>query len=222
MAAQTLPDAFNALDPLRPVTPAQVGALFVSRPRSPVVKMKTHLQVSQRPSKLLFVGHRGAGKSSEMAYLSALLEDSFITIFTPLYDAYKTPFVTHTELIFAVYLSLLKWATNKGLADRGIVTQGWEALLEHIYEPLHRRLFGENIPSPVNPDVGITVRLNVLVTELEVKIGAESYTRNRIRELYDGRIAELLEHIQELSQLLEEKLKRRILLVVEDLDKLDL
>lgn len=225
MAGKTLSEAFNLLDPLRPVKPEQVPQLFVPRPHSPVEKIKAHLQMTvaeaNRPQKLLFVGHRGAGKSSELAYLSTLLKDEFWTVFTPLYDIYQSPSANHTEVIFAMYLALLASATKNEYLAKGVISVGWEKLLEHIYQPLRDLLFSRD-PIPADKEASITIKLSLLVAELETKIGAEAYTRSQVKEKFEGRIVDILDNIKQLTHLLEQKSSQRLLFIVEDLDKFDL
>ncbi len=221
MTAKTLKEAFNALNPRQKITPDRVDELFVSRHHSPVEDMQIQLEMTDTPLKLLFIGHRGAGKSSEMAYLSTLLEDDYLTIFVELYDVFKNRAVSHTEVIFAVMLRLLATATDESLIPHGVVSKTWDNLLESIYKPLRTYLFGpEEIPA--DKEASITLKLNVLVGELELKIGSESYTRSQVKEKFEGRMADLLEQVGHLSRLLEEALGRKLLLIVEDLDKLDL
>ncbi|GIK56168.1 MAG: hypothetical protein HND44_02060 [Chloroflexi bacterium] len=225
MAAKTLAEAFNLLDPLRPVTPEQVPQLFVQRPYSPVDRIKAHLQMTvaqaNRPQKLLFVGHRGAGKSSELAYLSTLLQDEFWSIFTPLYDVFQSPSVNHTEVIFAMYLAMLESATQEEFIAKGVVSEGWEKLMEHIYRPLRDFLFSRD-PIPADTETSITIKLSLLVAELETKIGTESFTRNQVKEKFEGRIVDILDNIKQLTHLLEQRSGKRLLFIVEDLDKFDL
>lgn len=221
MVAKTLRDAFNNFDPLRPLTPKQIPTLFVQRPHSPVKKMETHLRISDRPIKLLFVGHRGAGKSSEMAYLSTLLTNEYLTIFVPLYDIFRSAGMSYTELVFAITIRLLQQATDNQLVPRGVMNEVWEQLLERIYNPLRQQLFGAD-PIAADSQATFSLKLNVLVAELEAKIGTESYTRNQIKEKFEGRLAELLEQTGHLARLLEGKIGRKVLLIVEDMDKFDL
>ena len=221
MAAKTLQEAYNMLDPRQPVKPEQVAELFVKRPYSPVDRMKAQLQLSNRPLKLLFVGHRGAGKSSELAYLSTLLEEQFLSILIPLYDIFKSPTVNHIELVFAMTLRLLQQATDEALVPSGVVTDAWNKLLEDIYLPIRQLLFGAD-PIPSDKAASITIKLSLLAAELETKIGTESYTRNQVKEKFEGRIAELLDQIGHLSRLLEKRIGRKLILIVEDLDKFDM
>jgi hypothetical protein len=86
---------------------------------------------------------------------------------------------------------------------------------------MRQYLFGtEKIKA--DSETNFTLKLSFLVAELETKIGTESYTRNQVKEKFEGRIAEILDNIKQLARLLEQKLQKRILLIVEDLDKLDL
>lgn len=221
MPARTLEEAFNLLDPRQPIRPEDVPTLFVPRPYSPVKSLKAQLLLSRSHQKFLFVGHRGAGKSSEMAYLSTLVEDKFLTIFVPLYNIYQSPVVNHIELTFALALRLFQAATDEKIIPKGLITESWEQILEKIYRPLRQRLFG---PDPITSDsqTTFTAKLNLLVTELEVKIGTEAYTRAQVKEKFDGRTNELLNDIRLVSQEMERKLNRRLLVVVEDLDKFDI
>lgn len=218
--AKTLEDAFNTLDPRQPVQPAEVPILFVTRVDTPVRKMEAQLRISRRPLKLLFVGHRGAGKSSEMAYLTTLLDPLFLAVPVPLYDIFKSPAVDHTEVIFAITLRLLQMATNEKIIPPGLVTEVWEKLLSRSYDFLKERLFG---PEPIAADRegSITLKVSLLAAELETRIGTESYTRAQVKEKFAGRINELLERIEDVSRQMESKTGKKLLLVVEDLDKFD-
>lgn len=221
MVAQTLEDAYNVLDPRQPVRPEEVDRLFVPRPQSPVRKMATQLRVSDKPQKILFVGHRGAGKSSELAYLSTLLDEHFLDILIPLYDIFQSPAVSHTEVIFAMTLRLLHRATDEEVVPQGMVKDVWEKLLEEPYEALRQFLFGAQLPPPM-AERSVSVKLSVLAAELETKIGTEAFTRNKVRQAYEGRVAELLQLIGYLAKQLEQKDGKALLVIVEDLDKFDL
>ena len=220
MPAETLEDAYNALDPRRPITPEQVDRLFVTRPSSPVRKIEAQLELSDSRLKLLFVGHRGSGKSSEMAYLSTLLEANFLSVPVPLYDIFKSPAVSHTEVIFAMTLRLLVLATGEAVVARGVLNNVWEHFLEESYITLKRLIFGD-AHIEADRQQTVTLKLNVLAAELETKIGTESFTRSQVKEKFEGRVVDLLEQIDRVTHLLEEKIGRNLILIVEDLDKFD-
>lgn len=217
--AENLRDAFNLLNHREPVRPEQIPFLFVKRAKTPTNALRVRLQLSKKPQKILFVGHRGSGKSSELAYLKTLIDDEFLAIFIPIYDIFQAPVVTHTEIIFAMLVQLLKVATDENIVPAGVVTTAWEALLQNFLTPAWESLFGtQTLNKQTTPN--ISVKLSILVTELEAKIG-ESYTRNQVKEVFSGKIHDLLRNMNDLSRQLEQKTKRRLLLIVEGIDKLD-
>lgn len=220
LPAENLEDAFNALDPHRSIQPDEVDQLFVLRPYSPTKKLHTRLKISDRPQKLLFVGHRGAGKSSELAYLQTLLDRRFVPVVVPLYDIFQSPAVSHIELVFAMTLRLSQIATDEDIIPSGVVRDAWNKVFEEVFQPLWALLMGSQpIPGGKSPDV--SVKLSVLAAELEAKIGTESYSRNKVREQFEGQIADLLNRIKKLAELMEKEAHRRLLLIIEDLDKFD-
>lgn len=218
--ANTLAEAFNRLNPRRPVQPEEVPYLFVQRPYSPVADIRVNLQISKRPLKLLFIGHRGAGKSSELAFLSTLVGEQYLPLFIPLYDIFNTPNVNHIDIVFTVLLRLIRRAKEASLLSPGLITSAWEQLMGNIFNPLRNLLFGPE-PIPADKETTLTLKLSVLAAELEAKISSESYTRNQVKEKFEGRLTELLEQIKRLSELLEKGTQRRILVIMEDLDKFD-
>jgi len=170
--------------------------------------------------KLLFVGHRGAGKSSEMAYLASLIEDELVSVPVPLYNIFQSPAVSHAEVVLAMNLRLLRVATDDHVVPRGVVNEVWEGYLRDRYLGLKRWLFGET--SAADEGTGsVTVKLNAFAVELESRIGTESSTRQQVRERLQDRVSEMIRQIGDLVQQLSTKLGKRLLLVVEDLDKFD-
>ena len=221
MPAITLETAYNELDFNLPVTPGQIPTLFVERRMSPTQEIKADLTISRSPIKLLFVGHRGSGKSSELNYLTSLIEDKFLCIPVPLYDIFKTPAVSHIEVVFAMTLRLLAAASSEEILPTGLVNDVWTALFEDSFLFFKRALFGETI-IPADNQQTFTLKVNVLAAELETKIGTESYTRDQVKEKFAGRVSEMLEKLDNVARKLEKDTGKRLLLIVEDLDKFDL
>ena len=91
-------------------------------------------------------------------------------------------------------LRLLQQATDEALVPSGVVTDAWNKLLEDIYLPIRQLLFGAD-PIPSDKAASITIKLSLLAAELETKLVTESYTRNQVKEKFEGRIAELLDQI---------------------------
>jgi hypothetical protein len=221
MPAITLEDAFNTFDPLRPITVGQIPTLFVERDYAPTQELIAALTITRKNLKILFVGHRGSGKSSELTYLSTRL-DKYISVPVPLYDIFKGTSVNHVEVIFAMTLRLLEKATDSQVLPVGMVKEAWDGLFNDAYLFLKRYLFGEEVGIPADKQTTFGLKVNMLVTEVEARIGTEAYTRAQVKEKFEGRVNEMLEKMNDVARLLEKDTGKRLLLVVEDLDKFDL
>ena len=81
MKATDLRQALNFLDPERPLyAEDQLRDWFVARPASPIDDLAILLQETDDPQKVLFTGHRGSGKTTELAKLSQRLRDRFFIV----------------------------------------------------------------------------------------------------------------------------------------------
>lgn len=222
--ADNLEDAYLALDPRQPVQRHELDQLFVARPDSPTQKLQTALRLQSRQAsgpKVLFVGHRGAGKTTELNYLASQLEGEFVSVQVPAYDIYQKPDISHIELIYAMNLRLLQVATDESVVPRGVVTAGWEKLLESVYQPLKRTIFGEK-PIAADERPSVTLRVAVLAAELETKIGTEDLTRRQIKERYAGNVNELIKQFDEVAAKLKQVTGKNVLMMVDGLEKFDL
>lgn len=224
MKAKNLTSAFNALDPRAPITPDKVNTLFVERVGSPARKMELQLRHGDNPRKLLFIGHPGSGKSSELAFLSRLLRDKFVSVFAKLYQFYDGSNVMPAEVLHAILLRLANQVTE--LEDDGqdqaspIVISHLRNLYNAIKQTAKRDELTSPMPTRRTPEVA--ARLKAWIVEIEAKIKTEARTRTDVQEWLEGREHELIENINDLCQSIEQQKNKRLLLVVEELDKFNI
>lgn len=78
----------GALDPWREIRPDEVTALYVERPYGPHAGLATHLRLKSPATdvKVLLVGARGAGKSTELIKLAHEIRDDFCVVQLDLYS----------------------------------------------------------------------------------------------------------------------------------------
>lgn len=78
----------TALDPWREIQPSEVDALYASRPYAPHADLATHLRIKSPATdiKVLFVGARGTGKTTELTRLAHELRDDFCIVQTDLHS----------------------------------------------------------------------------------------------------------------------------------------
>jgi hypothetical protein len=221
MPAITLEDAYNEFDPRQPITRGQIETQFVERPFTQTAKLQALLTLTRKPTKLLFVGHRGSGKTSELTYLATRLDATHLTVPVPLLTIFRSPTISHTEVIFAILLRMLKVASDTEAVAPGLLQRAWDGLFDPVYQFLKLRLFGEGAMLPADKEASLTLRLNLLAGDIEARLGAESYTRDQVKERFAGLVGDLLDKISLITLLLEKDLRKKLLLVVEDLDKFD-
>ncbi len=76
MRANNLIQALNLFNPKKSLlTQEDLDNYFVARPKGSLIEMETYLRGVQEEVKILFTGHRGSGKSTELSKLTSLLTD---------------------------------------------------------------------------------------------------------------------------------------------------
>ena len=81
-----MPDAdvfrriLNTFIPNRPLQGQALEDYYVERPHAPLQPMKAYLRAADQHVKVLFGGHRGSGKSTELARLAEDLKDEFFVV----------------------------------------------------------------------------------------------------------------------------------------------
>ena len=119
MKATDLRGALNVLDPERPLeTDEDLRDLFVERPDSPIDELAMLLEGTDRPQKILFTGHRGSGKSTELARLSQRLRDEFFIVRYSVKSVLNLFDLTHVDVVLSLALELIKQATAKEVGIR--------------------------------------------------------------------------------------------------------
>ncbi|MDZ7346941.1 MAG: hypothetical protein ONA69_09140, partial [candidate division KSB1 bacterium] len=215
MKAQTLAKSIDVLDPDRALTTLQeLDAFFVERADSPIFEIADLLKNAvSSPAKILFTGQRGSGKSTEISKLCTILPEFFIVPFS-IKDRVNLFDISYVDVMLATATELIRKATEDHVTlDK--------SLLEDIYHWFRaERIFEETVEGSAKGN--ISASLNMLVVKLQTKFGTEASTRTTIRTRIEPRLSELIERINLIIAALETELKKRVLIIVEDLDKTDL
>lgn len=212
--ANSLKEALNSLDPEHALrTDAELGEFFITRPSSPLVEIRMLLQDTDRPQKFLFTGHRGTGKTTELARLAQSLRDDFFIVHYSVKSVLNLFDLTDVDVILSMGLELIARATRENLAIS-------PAVLSHIQNFTAQITRDTEVGSKDSAEV--TGELNAKVVRLQARLHSEDATRETIRKTLSGRLSDLLEQIDILSREVEKATRKRILVIVEDLDKADL
>jgi hypothetical protein len=213
--ASDLRRALNVLDPERSLeTNDELRDWFVSRPGTPLDDLTMLLENATGPQKVLFTGHRGSGKSTELAKLGQSgIADRFFVVRYSVKSVLNLFDLSHVDVLLSMGLQLIRRTTNQRIPVG-------DDVLEQFLK------FGKDISRDTEigetsrPELGLEV--NFLVGKLASKYAVEDATRNVAREKVSHRIGDLLESIDIVSRKVESRTEKRVLVIVEDLDKTDL
>lgn len=206
--------ALNVLDPKRALeTKEEIEHYFVQRAKSPLQKMRMLLEDSTAPQKILFTGHRGSGKSTELAKLRLDIAESFFVVHFSAENILNLFDLTYVDVVLALALELARRASEQGVEVARNVQ-------EFVFD------FAKDITKEVGMDIGLHPELgaefNLHIVKFVSKLRTEDVTREAVRTKVRHRISDLLETIAYLTKEIQRTTNRRVLAVVEDLDKADL
>jgi len=216
MKAETLKAAINVFDPEKPLqTQEELDHFFIERSDSPLSELAILLETATvSPPKILFTGHRGSGKSTELAKLCTMLADQFFIVTFSVKDIINLFDITYVDVILAMATELFRTASESKLKIR-------KKLYEDIYSWFKSEVEIEKVVDE-KAEANIGAALNLYVMKLQSKIGAETSTRTLVREKVEPRLSELLERINLMINEIESGSGKHVLIMVEDLDKTDL
>lgn len=219
--ATNLAQALNLFDPREPLSGPKLRDYYVDRPGSPLKQMEVYLRGIDRPTKVLFTGHRGSGKSTELFRLVSLLDKEFFIVRFSVVDVLNPFDLTYVDLLLALATSLFRYATDAKLLKRrkhGLVR---DDLLEDVYRWFTREVIEERAFEP-RAEAGVAANVNLLAVKLEGKLSTEASTRRTVRQKVEPRLSELLEKVNYVLDEVRRRSRKRVLIIVEDVDKLDL
>lgn len=174
------------------------------------------------PKKILFMGHGGSGKSTELERVRKKLEpDFFVTTFS-VRDEIDIMDLKYTDLVFIILDKLLEsLKTLKIEIDPNI--------LDNLYNYWNDKKLIEKFRYD-KMDAGVTAgaKLNFLtLMMLDVKgvLNTGKETKEIVRSHIEPKISQLMKGINDLIDIIYQRLKdqdRVPILIIEDLDKLEI
>jgi nucleoside-triphosphatase THEP1 len=212
--AQDLREALNLFDPEDPLrTRAELEHFSVERSHSPIEEIRILLESTGRPEKFLFSGHRGSGKSTELARLTNRLGDEFRVVEFSVMQELDLFELQYVDVLLGLALELAGVATDEEVDVK-------EGVLEHVFQ--FARDVTEEVQVEEHNGAEVGASLNAFAASLSAKLRAEDVTRRTVRENVSRRITELLESIELLTREIERATGQQLLVVIDDIDKVDL
>jgi hypothetical protein len=202
-----------------PLKPDELEAFFIETDsarnshQNPRERIKKDLKAIPN-ARILFYGHRGCGKSTELSKLSKEIQDNFFTVSFSIMEEMNLNAVRAEDLILIIAERILNAAQEQDLKLKDTLLN---PVLDYFSETVLTKNERHTIGTGVKALLGLFVKLNG-----EIKYNA--YNEESKTAHLRKRPADLLGQTNNLIEAVKDALPegKDLLVIVEDLDKIDL
>ena len=213
MKATDLPEVYRLFDPQEPLKGKKLKEFYMER-ETPILRIRNELLNSiDKPLKILFAGTRGNGKITE---LNRLAEDKDIrkdieVVFFSVKDELDVLDIKHTDILLIIGTRIYEtFEKHKEIRLQRAIKKELDDWSEKIVETVKEKQKGI--------EVGGGFRA---IIQLAAKFKDEATTRETSRKIIEPRLSDLISIINKMIFDIEDKLKKKILVIIDDLDKLN-
>jgi energy-coupling factor transporter ATP-binding protein EcfA2 len=197
-----------ALFPL--VEPQEIENFRVEYGKDTLLRLKNAVMNGPENGKVIFAGHRGCGKSTLLARFAREMRDlKYFVVDFSIADMVEMSAVDHINILYSIAIQLLSKATQTPVE----IPEAKKQEIIHWLTTTHTTSMTNDLKS----QVGATADLKVIIAKLQT----ESTFREEIKLTYEKRISDLVRKIEEIAHLIKAQTKREVLIIIDDLDKLD-
>jgi AAA ATPase domain len=197
------------LSPL--ITPKEVASFRVEY-GTEVIEQLEHL-VEDNPSgsgKIIFSGHRGCGKSTLLAEFYRQMDDRYFTVFLSISDLIEMSDINHINILFAIAVQLMTAAEKQQIPIKKLIQ-------ESFYNWFATKTKTKIDELGASGSVGFN-----LFKMITGKLKADATIREEIKQEFLHKVSDFVATINEIAAVVEDGANKPILVVIDDLDKLDL
>jgi len=160
--------------------------------------------------KIIFTGHRGCGKSTLLAEFGRRLGDLYFVVFFSISDTIEMSDVNHINILFAIAVNLMSEAEK-------CQVQIPSSTKEALYKWFASKTRIEEEKYQAESSVGFD-----LFKLISGKLKADAVVRQEIKQEFERKVSELVARINEIAATIQVAVKKEILVIIDDLDKLEL
>ncbi len=160
--------------------------------------------------KIIFTGHRGCGKSTLLAEFSRQLKERYFVVSFSISDTIEMSDVNHINILFAIAVNLM-WEAE---ARRVEISQSTK---DALYKWFGTRTRTESTNVQGEASTGFDF-LKLITTKLKI----DSTIRYELKQEFERKISDLVARINEIAALIQVAVNQDVLVIIDDLDKLDL
>lgn len=178
-----------------------------------------HFEVNRdEPSKAIFSGHTGSGKSTELARLKKNLEDNYYIITARIGEKYSLPSIDYRQVVFFCVTQLIEVAEkNKATLDNDEEENILSWFDERWVEETKKQGYGVGVEG----GTGIGFLKNIYL-KVSGKIYSGGETKEKVSRHIEERLDQLRLNMLTIVKAINKKIApKKLLLILEDLDKLE-
>lgn len=165
-----------------------------------------------RDGKIIFSGHRGCGKSTLLAEFGRQCRDrGYFVVFFSIADTIEMSDVNHISILFAIALNLMLEAKRQKIE----IPQSTQAAIDQWFAKRTRT----EMNAPISAEVAVGFDLFKIISG---KLKTEASVREEIHREFERKISELVSQINIIAALVQGASRQQVLVIIDDLDKLDL
>lgn len=206
--------AYRDLDLFPLVDPEQIEHFRVSYGDRVLARLRSVVPASentdQQRNKIVFAGPRGCGKSTLLKAFSVEMQKEYVVVFFSVADSIEMSDVTHVNILYTIGVRLLSTATKLKIE---IPRDIQSSLLRWMDTT---RTTTEETTTKTEVGIGAEIM------GVGLKLQRERAFREELERKYEKRISELVGKLDRLAGLIQSKINKPVLVVIDDLDKLDL
>jgi len=166
--------------------------------------------------KIIFTGHRGCGKSTLLAELRQRFNQRYFVVFFSIADTIEMSDVNHINILFAIAVNLMFEAEKNQIA---IPLSSKEAFYKWF--ATRTRIESEEIGAQASWELPPFPGMDLLKL-IKLKLQAESKVREELKQQFQRQVSDLIARINEIAASIYAATRQDILVIIDDLDKLDL
>ncbi|MGK7945095.1 MAG: P-loop NTPase fold protein [Microcystaceae cyanobacterium] len=176
---------------------------------------------SPNNNKIIFTGHRGSGKSTLLGQFALDMKDDFFVVFFSIANLIELSDVNHINILFATAVKLMETAEQQNVK---ISKTAKEAFYRWFSE--HTRIESSEIAVKGDVNTGGTAGdipwFIKFFAKITATLQANKFIRDQIKTEFAQKISDLVNRVDDIASNIKAATGKEILVIIDDLDKLDL
>ncbi len=219
--ADNLEDVIFYCNPTRSLDGEYLG-FYVDRGSYARRDMATWLRVNDlrrgQPITLLFTGHGGCGKSTELHRFCQDIGNEFFVVKVSTKVIVQPTDLTAVDVVLIAAMALFKQAMQESVIGKAPAERVRE-VRQSLADFLRDRVFGRQPYQEPGEGLELSAKVNALIMEFEVKYGKDAPTREQIRQRMADRVSEIVSRVNDLAAVVRTTTGRPVVFVFDDTDK---